>query len=44
MAREDDAEEEAEEARERRLAAKDGAGVRVRWRITLLAAMHLATL
>ena len=44
MSREDDAEEEAEEARERRLAAKDGAGVRVRWRITLLAAMHLATL
>ena len=44
MAREDDAEEEAEEARERRLAAKDGAGIRVRWRITLLAAMHLATL
>ena len=44
MAREDDAEEEAEEARERRLDAKDGAGVRVRWRITLLAAMHLATL
>ena len=44
MAREDDAEEEAEEARERRLAAKDGAGVRMRWRITLLAAMHLATL
>ena len=43
MAREDDAEEEAEEARERRLEARDGAGRRMRRKIGVLAAMHLAT-
>ena len=43
MAREDDAEEEAEEARERRLEARDGAGRRMRRKIGILAAMHLAT-